>query len=437
MADLNEIKNLLQEQGNAWDEYKKTNDERLSRVEKGLSTSDHDAKLAALEERMGAIDEIKSKVVDVEKALAHAALADGEQQDAGLAAEVKTFNDQRRAQVRPGYRMDDLDAEGYKAYKSAFIGFMRHGEQSMGKDEIKALQAGVDPDGGFLLPPPVVGRIVSKVYELSPIRSVVSVVRISGNELEGIEDLDEASLGGWVTETGARNESNTPRVSKWRIEAHEMYAQPKITQRLLDDAAADVEGWLANKIANKYARTEADAFHNGNGVGKPRGIFAYPHAQTADAARAWGTVESVKTGANGAFHTTKADPLFDLIAAFKPAYLNNARWLTNRQVIAAIRKLKEGTSDQYLWQPGLQQGQPDRLLGFPILLSQDVPAIATGSLSMAFGDFAEGYTAVERMGIRVLRDPYTEKPYIKFYSTMRVGGGMLNTEAVKFLTFAS
>lgn len=435
--DMSEIKRALDEQGTAWEEYKRTNDERFKRIEVGLSTSDQDAKLAALEAKLSSIDEIKEKVAEVDKSIARLNLGEGAQDGADARDEAKTFNDYRRALGRPGHVINDVDTDAYKAYKVSFQKFVRNGEQSLEKDDVKALQAGVDPDGGFLLPPPMMGRIVERVYELTPIRGMVSVVSMSGNDIEGIEDLDEAANGGWTSETGTRAETNTPRVGKWRIEAFEMFAQPKITQRILDDAAVDIEGWLSRKVANKYARVEADAFCNGNGVGKPKGLFAYTTAATADATRAWGTFEHVVSGASGAFHTTKADPLFDLLAAFKPTYLNNAKWLTNRQVIAKVRQLKESTSDNYLWQPGLQAGQPDRLLGFPVVLSQDVPALASNSLSMAIGDFAEAYTIVDRLGIRVLRDPYTEKPYIKFYSTRRVGGGALNFEAVKFFKFGT
>ncbi len=433
--DMSEIKRLLEEQGTAWHEYRKTNDQRLAAIEAGKSTAEFDAKLAKMDERMGVIDEIKAQVNSVEQSLAaaRANLGADPKAEQSLRDETKSFNEYRRAANRPGALSADVSPEEYKAYKGAFLQFVRGGEATLGKDETKAMSAGVDPDGGFMLPAPMVGRIVDRVYELTPLRSMFSVVQISGNDLEGIEDLGEASSGGWVLETGSRSETNTPQIGKWRLEANEMFAQPKVTQRLLDDAAFNIEAWLAAKIANKFARVEADAFCNGDGVGKTRGLFKYTTAATADGSRAWGTMEHVASGASGAFGATKADPLLDLIAAFKPVYLNRARWLTNRQMLALVRKLKEATSDAYLWQPGLQAGVPDRLLGYEVMLSQDVPAPAAGSLSMALGDFAECYTVVERIGIRTMRDPYTEKPFIKFYSTRRVGGGVLNTEAVKFL----
>ena len=217
-----------------------------------------------------------------------------------------------------------------------------------------------------------------------------------------------------------------------------MYSMPKISQKLIDDAATDVEAWLAAKVADKFARVEGTAFATGNGAGKPRGLFSYTTAATADDSRAWGVFEHVKTGTNGDFNsTTKADPLFDLIGAFKDQYLQNAQWLMRREVRTKLRKLRGATSDLYLWEPSLQMGQPDRLNGYPVNVDQYVPTLTTDSLSLAFGDFREAFTIIDRIGIRTLRDPYTAKPYIVFYSTKRTGSGAVNFEAVKFLKFAA
>ncbi len=313
---------------------------------------------------------------------------------------------------------------------------MRKGDKHLNEIERKAMQVGIDSDGGYLVPADVTGRIATRLFDLSPIRQIANVQTIGSDRLEGIEDINEADAG-WVSELGTRLDTNTPQVGKYEIVANEMYAQPKATQKLLDDASVDVEAWLSGKVADKFARTEGAAFVNGNGVGKPRGFTSYPTASTADATRAWGTFEHVKTGANGAFASTQADPLFDLIAAFKPGYLNGAQWVTRRTVIAAIRKFKTSTTSEYIWQPGLQQGQPAQLLGFPITIAEDMPAMATGSNSMALGNFQLGYQIVDRLGVRVLRDPYTDKPYIKFYTTKRTGGGAVQFEAIKFINFAA
>jgi HK97 family phage major capsid protein len=308
--------------------------------------------------------------------------------------------------------------------------------------ERKDMQAGSAPDGGFFVPPANVGRIVAKVYELSPIRQIASAINISGLALEGVIDNDQAGYG-WTTELGTRSGTTSPQIGKYRIEANEMYAMPKISQTLLDDSAVDVEAWLDGKVANRFARVEAAAFITGTGVDQPFGYTSYPAtvvtSATANTA-AWGNLEAIKTGANGDFVAAasgSADCLFDVIQSMKTAYLQNATWVTLRAVIAKIRKFRESTTNAYMWQPGLAKGTPDTLLGYPIVIAQDTPAIATGSLSMTFGDFREAYQIVDRIGIRTLRDPYTSKPNVLFYSTRRVGGGVVNFEAIKHVQFSA
>jgi HK97 family phage major capsid protein len=281
------------------------------------------------------------------------------------------------------------------------------------------------------------GRMIKRQYETSPIRLIASVQLIGTDALEGIADVNEATSGGAVAERDARAETATAQLGKWRIEVHEQYAEPRATQKLLDDANIDVEAWLADKTADIMTRTENTWFVTGNGSNKPRGFTAYTTAATADASRSWGTLEHVVSGASGDFGASDpADKLFDLIGAFKDHFLQNARWVTRREVITKLRKIKTGVGD-YLWQPGLQTGQPQQVLGFPVTIAQDMPALAADSLSMAFGDFREGYQIVDRQGIRVLRDPYTAKPYVKFYTVKRVGGGVVNFEAIKFLKFGT
>jgi len=331
----------------------------------------------------------------------------------------------------------ELAPEEYKAYKNAFLKAAAGVQiNHMSSDEQKALQAGSDPDGGYLLPHSTVGRMVTKLFDQSVMRQISSVVSISSDKIEGIVDNNEADAG-WVAELGTRSDSATPQVGKWEIQAHEMYAMPKASQKILDDAATDVEAWLAGKVADKFARVEGTAFAAGTGIGQPRGLFTYTTAATSDSTRAWGTFEHVVSGASAGFHTTKADVLQDLIGAFKPHFLGNASFLMTRGVRNNIRKMKEATSDRYLWEPSLQAGHPDRLLGYEARTDQYVPALAADSLSLAFGDFKEAYTIVDRMGVRTLRDPYTAKPYVVFYSTKRCGGGAINFEAVKFVKFSA
>jgi len=322
-------------------------------------------------------------------------------------------------------------------HKAQFLAFLRKGQDhGLAEIEKKALSVGSDPDGGYLVPTEMSERIVKRVEHMSTFRSVANSVAISTEAMEGLRDIDEAGAG-WTTETGTRSETSSPTLGKWRIPVAEMYAEPRATQAFLDDAAVNVDDWLSTKIADRFARLENAAFITGDGIAKPRGFASYPTAATADASRAWGTIEHVLSGANGGFAASNpADVLFDLVHAFKAPYLTGASWIGRRAVIAAIRKMK-ASDGHYLWQPGLQQGQPPTLLDMPVVTDEDMPALASGSLSLALGNFREAYQIVDRVGIRVLRDPYTAKPYVKFYATKRVGGDVVNFEAVKFVKFAS
>ena len=437
--ELKDIAETLREQGEAFNAFKSANDALIKAKAEGKAVADLEAKVATLSEALDKLSDAKAAIEELQKK-ANRPQTDGEMKAAAdLNEEVKSFNLMLRAdfQAKGKPAPTEVDAKAYTEYKSAFFKVMTGTPlDNLSSDERKAMSAGSDPDGGYLLPPSTVGRMVSKLYEQSTMRQLATVQAISTDKLEGIVDNNEADAG-WVSELGTRSDTNTPQIGKYEIQAHEMYAMPKASQKILDDAAVNVESWLAGKVADKFARVEGAGFTTGTGVGQPRGLFAYTTAATGDDSRSWGQFEHVVTGANGAFHTTKADPLQDLLGAFKDQYLQRASWLMRREVRTAIRKMKEATSDRYLWEPSLQMGQPDRLLGYPARVDQYVPAIATGSLSLAFGDIAEAYTIVDRMGIRTLRDPFTAKPYVVFYSTKRTGGGAVNFEAVKFLKFST
>lgn len=400
----------------------------------GQAIDDLTGKKEDLEKRIKADRE---RIDELEKKLNRPGLdaGDGSKDEAKAIAD---FNVQAKSIARERGLPQPADAtpEQYRAYKSGMQKMLRQGDKGLTDDERKAMSVGVDPDGGYFVTPDTSGRIVSRVFDLSPIRQIANVQAISSDRLEGIEDVNEAS-GGWVGETGTRSDTNTPQVGKYEIPAHEMYAQPKATQKLLDDSAVDIEAWLSGKVGDKLARIEGAAFVVGNGVAKPRGFTTYTTAATADSSRAWGQLEHVISGANGAFAASNpADVLFTLEGAFKPAYLMNAKWVTRRSVITAVRKFK-GSDNNYLWQPGLAAGKPATLIGYPIVMAEDMPTLATGSLSMALGDFNMGYQIVDRLGIRVLRDPYTDKPYVKFYTTKRTGGAVVQFEAIKFISFTA
>lgn len=437
MSDINEVKDLIQKQGEAWTVFKQANDAAIQAKADGKAVGDLEAKVAKMGEAMDTYAESKAQI---EEALTKMQRPGVGSEDKDTDAEVKGFNSTLRAEYQSKGRTapSAMDAQSYGEYKSAFFKVAAGiTVDSLSAGERKALSAGSDPDGGYLLPEATVGRMVAKVYEQSTMRQLANVMTISTDKIEGIIDNNEAGAG-WVSELGSRSDSTTPQLGKYEIYAHEMYAMPKISQKLIDDASTNVEAWLASKVADKFARVEGTAFTTGTGVGQPRGLFSYTTAATADDTRAWGTFEHVKTGTNGGFNTTtKSDVLFDLIGAFKDQYLQSASFLMRRELRTAIRKLKGATSDLYLWEPGLAVGTPDRLLGYPVRIDQYVPAIATDSLSLALGDFKEAYTIVDRIGVRTLRDPFTAKPYIVFYSTKRSGGGAVNYEAVKFLKLSA
>jgi HK97 family phage major capsid protein len=320
-------------------------------------------------------------------------------------------------------------------YKGAFEKMMRIGEEKMGgTDEIKALSVGSDPDGGYVVHPDMSGRIVDFVRETSPMRAYASIQVIGTDALEGVHDLDEAAAG-WVNETGSRPTTDTPELQAWRIPVHELYANPKATQKILDDANINMEAWLAAKVSDKFGRTESTAFVTGDGTAKPRGFTTYADWSSAGT-YTHGAIEQFDTGVNGAYAAAPAggDVLINALYGLKAQYRANATWFMNRATTALTRKLKD-SDGAYLWAPGIAAGQPASILGYPLAAFEDMANPATGSLSVAVGDMRATYQIVDRIGERVLRDPYSAKPYVQFYTTKRVGGDVLNFEALKIVNF--
>lgn len=440
-----EITETIDALGRAFEEFKSANDANLKN--RDVVTEEKLARLnTALDAAQAAKDAFEAKQAalvqrqdDLEKRMNRPGFGHNSGADAAVEAELKSFNTSLKSFAGLYQRPvpTEATADDLTVYKKGFNKFVRGGERAFSDEaERKAMSVGSDPDGGYLVTPDVSGRIVTRVFETTPMRQIADVQVISTDALEGIEDKDEAASGGWVAESGTRGTTGTPQLAKWRIPVHEMFAQPYATQQLLDDAVVDVEAWLATKVGDKLSRVQNDAYLNGTGVGQPRGLTTYTTAATADATRTWGQFEHVATGVSADFAaSTPADILFDLIQAFKDAYLANARWMTRREVIGKIRKFKESTTNAYMWQPGLQQGQPQVILGYPVTVSQDMPALAGSSLSLAFGDFKQAYQIVDRQGFRTLRDPYTNKPFVQFYTTARTGGAAIQFECVKFIKF--
>ncbi|HEV7455919.1 MAG TPA: phage major capsid protein [Roseococcus sp.] len=434
---------LVSDLNKAFEEFKATHTQQLAELQKGMADVVTSEKMSRIEAELDRLEDINTKLAEeqkrsdeLEKKLNRLGLSGAG--PSGVENELKGFNlllsmhaaEQKRNHTPVG-------AEAMLDYKQGFEGFLRKGQNAFYDDQRKAMSVGSDPDGGYLVPADMSGRIITRVRDLSPIRQISAVQPIGSDALEGLNDLDEAGFA-WTGETQARTETSTPQLGKYRIPAEEMYAYPRTTRKLLDDAVVDVEAWLIEKAADRFARAEGAAFVVGDGVAKPRGFTTYPTAATVDASRPWGTFEHFNTTANGAFAASNpADILIDVVEAMKDGYRDGARWVTRRSVISLIRKFKEATTNAYLWQPGLQAGQPPTLLGFPVTKAEDMPALGTGSLSMAFGNFAVAYQVVDRLGMRVIRDEITQPGFVKFHVFRRVGGAAVQFEAVKFVRFGS
>ncbi len=430
-----EVTAIIENLGSAFEEFKKANDELLKKRD-GL-TEDRLTKInAAMDKLIEAKSVLEKRDDEIEKKLNRQALLGNAADPDKAERELKTLNAHRAANCGSSGQAE-ISIEDAAEYRKAFGKFLRKGENAISSDaERKAMSVGSDADGGFLVTPDTSGKIVTRVFDTSPIRQLAMVQTIGTDALEGLKDIDQAGAG-WVGEGNPRPATTTPQVGSWRIPTFEMYAMPETTQKVLDDANVDVEAWLAGKVADRMARLEATAFVIGTGVSQPRGFATYPTAATADTTRSWGTFEHVGTGVNGDFAVNNpADIFFDLIGKFKPFYLQNAKFITGRLAVAKVRKFKETTTNAYMWQPGLQKGEPESLLGYPIVKAEDMPALGANSLSLAFGDLGQVYQIVDRAGVRILRDPYTNKPYVRFYTTRRVGGDCVQFEALKFIKFA-
>lgn len=414
----------------AFEEFKSANDERLAELEsKGASDPLIEEKLGRIEDSLDKAQKTADAAVLAQKRRERVVTdADGNEID----LDAKAADWKRSASGNPHAVMDGAQMT---AYKSAFNHYLRKGDRGMDATEFKALSEGVDADGGFTVHPDLTGRITSFVYESSPMRAYASAQMISTSELEGLYDNDEAASG-WVAETDARPNTDTPQLGRWVIPVHELYANPEATQKILDDSTFNMEQWLANKVSSKFARDESLAFVSGDGTGKPTGFLNYDD-YTTPGVSAVDQIERFKTGVDGDFAAAPngGDVLIEALYGLKSPYRMNATWFLNRTTTRAVRKLKD-SDGAYLWQAGIAAGQPATILGYPTAPFDDMPNPAAGSLSIAVGDMREAYQIVDRFGIRTLRDPYSNKPYVGFYSTKRVGGDVVNFEALKLVEFS-
>lgn len=296
--------------------------------------------------------------------------------------------------------------------------------------ESKALSSAVNSDGGYLVDPQTSDRVKSVLNATASIRAIASVVQVEATSYDVL--VDHADVGaGWATESSSVGETSTPQIDRITIPLHELSALPKASQRLLDDSAFDIEAWLAGRIADKFSRAEASAFIHGDGVDKPKGVLA--HNMVDNDAWIWGNLGYVPTGVDG---EVTADSVVDLVYALGAQYRSNASFVMSSKTAGRVRKLKD-LDGRFLWSDGLALGEPARLMGYPVLVAEDMPDVAMNSYSVAFGDFAAGYTVAERPDLRILRDPFSAKPHVLFYATKRVGGDVSDFAAIKLLKFGT
>ena len=401
--DMSEIKSLLTEQGKAFEEFKATNDERLKAKADGKAIGDMEAKLAKLNE---VFEATQASIKEIEK---------------------------RAKRPGTGGDVDPVRAE----HKQAFGKFLRKGDaDGLGELQQKAYNITTDADGGFAVPEELDRDILGLMVDVSPIREIANVRTVSNSEYKKLVNV-RGTASGWVDEDDARSATNSSSMAQVTPFMGEIYAYPQATQQMLDDVFFNAEQFIVDECASEFAQKEGAAFVVGDGTKTPNGFLSYTTAATADGSRAFGTIEHVATGVAGGWAASNpADILITLVHKLKAGMRANARFVTNKSLLAEIRTFKD-TTGNYLWRPGLEAGMPSTLLGYAVTEAEDVPVKAANSLSLAFGDFRRGYTIVDRIGTRVLRDPYTNKPYVGFYVTKRVGGMVVDSQAIKVLKFAT
>lgn len=391
-----DIANAIDDLARAFEIYKETNDRALDEIKsRGAADTVTSDKLARIDR---ALDELTLKA--------------------------------RRPHLSTGGTHTSMEL----AHKSAFDTYVRRGESGGLLDlEQKALSVTSGADGGYLVPPETEAAVNRALRDISPIRAIASVRQVSGSVYKKPYAITAPGTG-WVGETAARPETTTPTLAEMSFPTMELYAMPAATSALLDDAAVNIDEWIADEVRIAFAEQEGTAFVTGNGVNRPKGFLDY--TKVANASWTWGNLGYVTTGAAGAFPAANpTDKLIDLAFSVKAAYRGNAHFVMNRATQAQIRKFKDADG-HYIWQPAASPGEMPTLLGYAVAESEDMPNIAADSYSIAFGDFRRGYLIVDRVGMRILRDPYSSKPYVLFYTTKRVGGGVQDFNAIKLLRFA-
>ena len=431
---IKSVADALDKIATAFDEYKKTNDERIEAIRKGQSTSDLDAKLAKMDQHIDALNEAKSRLEKVETKLARPGAQGGDRGEK-QSPEAEAYKTAFLSWVRnPG------DPERRTALQQRAKALRAIEAKAFGDDdgfETRATQTvtSTGSAGGFALPEVIERAIARLSVDISPIRQIATVRTVSSPDYKELIDVGGAGFE-WVGETDPRSQTNTPDLAEVAPTFGMGSAKPQASEESLDDLFFDVEDWLISSAAEAIAQGEGAAFVGGNGTKKPTGFLAGPAPlATADATRAFGTLQYIASGQAAAMPTSP-DVFLDMVYALRARYRRNARWVTAKLLLASLRKYKN-TEGDYLWQPSLQAGTPATFLGYGITEAEDMPAVAANSFPLAFGDFKEGYLIADRVGMRITRDEITTPGFVKFYVRKRVGGKLRNTQAIKLLKIAA
>ena len=398
-----ETKEALENLTRSFESFKSANDERLAGIEaKGKADSLTEEKLSRMNREL---DRLQQKA-----------------------------NGLHAAKGRPGLSAKrDHDADRLERKRRFFDGFIRKGHEL--KLDQKALSTTVDTDGGYAVPVELDQMIEKYLRDLSPIRAEANVIAIGTSKYKKLVNVGGITSG-WISETGARVETGTPTLQEIVPPLGEIYANPAATQTMLDDGNFNVEKWLSQELAEEFSYQENDAFVNGDGINKPKGFLQYVVSTATDDSRTFGEIQALKTGVVGDWAVTDpSDILVDMIHAMKSGYRGDAKFYMNTSLLAEIRKFKD-VDGNYLWRPGLESGVSSTLLGYPVIEVADMPVRAASSLSLCFANMKRAYSVTDRMGTRILRDPYSNKPYVHFYTTKRVGGAVTNDQAIKLVQFA-
>lgn len=430
--ELKALAEAIQSIGTAFEEFKSTNDERIALLAKGDSVSDLEAKLAKISADIDKWAELKAKIEALETRMSRPGAFggnDGEQ----TSVESRQYKQAFLHWVRNPNDPERRNALHQKA-KALEAADKR---AAIGEDgwETRATQAitSTGSAGGFALPEIIERQIQRLSVDISPIRQLATVRQVGSPDYKELFDINGAAFE-WVGENGTRNQTNTPDLAEVAPTFGMASARPQSTEEALDDLFFDVENWLISSAAEAMAQGEGLAFITGNGTSRPTGFLTGTPVATADASRAFGVLQYIASGGASAMPTS-ADTFFDVIYALRARYRPNARWVTSKLVLSALRKYKD-TTNQYLWQPSLIAGQPNMFAGYPIVEAEDMPAVAANAFPLAFGDFREGYLIADRVGMRITRDEITAPGFVKFYVRKRVGGKLRNSQAIKLLKIA-